>query len=417
MRDKPDIDGHIPMQAHHKKLKRQKKGAKVLALVLLVFIVFGFGVQVGKGNVNFGIFRTSSSKAVQGPLNYSSLDEVYNLLNKDFDGTIDKQKLIEGAKSGLVSATGDPYTEYFSPQDAKDFNNQLSGSFTGIGAELGTNSNNDIVIVSPLSGYPAQAAGLKPNDVIAAVDGQSTSGMSVDSVVRKIRGPAGSKVTLTIIRGAAAAQQITITRAKITVASVTSSISGQIGYMKISQFTDDTPGLAQKAAQDFTSKGVKAVILDLRGDPGGYLDGAVSVSSLWLPSGKTVVSERRGGTVLDTLTAQGGDILYGLPTVVLLDEGSASASEITAGALHDNNAAKIVGAKSFGKGSVQEVENLADGSELKVTVARWYTPDGKNIDKQGIKPDVAVSISDDDVKAGRDPQKDKATQILQTEIK
>lgn len=402
------------MAAASYKAPKKRRWLKMASLLVIIFAVYGFGVAVGKGNVNFGVFK--ASKTAPGPLNYSSLDQIYNLLSKDHDGRLDKQKLLDGAKSGLVSATGDPYTEYFNPQDAKNFNNQLSGTFTGIGAELGTDDSNNIVVISPLSGFPAAAAGLKPHDVIAAVNGQSTSGMSVDAVVNKIRGPAGSKVTLTISRGSAPSFDVTITRAKITVPSVEHSISGQIGYLKVSQFAADTPSLAQQAAQDFQTKRVKGIILDLRDDPGGYLDGAVKISSLWLKQGMTVVTERRGNTTLDTQRAGGGDILGNLPTVVLLNEGSASASEITAGALRDNKAAQIVGVKSFGKGSVQEVEDLPDGSEVKITIARWYTPNGKNIDKQGITPDVAVGRSDADLKAGRDPQKDKATQILLSKI-
>jgi carboxyl-terminal processing protease len=324
--------------------------------------------------------------------------------------------LINGAKQGLVAATGDPYTEYFDPTAAKDFNNQLAGSITGIGAELGTDSDNNIVIVSPLSGYPAEKAGLKPKDIIAAVDNQSTQGMSVDSVVRKIRGKEGTKVNLTVVRGNQKPFEVTITRQKITVPSVKYQEDGNIGYLRISQFNGDTVNLAQKAAQEFKAKGVKGVVLDLRSDPGGYLNAAVGVSSLWLDKGKTIVQERRGGQVVSTQTATGGNILAGLPTIVLIDGGSASASEITAGALRDNGAAQLVGVKSFGKGSVQQVENFPDGSELKVTVARWFTPRGKNIDKQGINPDVSVSISDQDIAAGTDPQKDKAYSLLQAKF-
>jgi carboxyl-terminal processing protease len=240
--------------------------------------------------------------------------------------------------------------------------------------------------------------------------------MSVDAVVQKIRGKAGTKVTLTIIRGDAKPFDVTITREKITVPSVKYEEDGDIGYLKISQFGSDTVSLTQKAAKEFKAKHVKAVILDLRGDPGGYLNAAVGVSSLWLDNGKTVVQERRGNTVVGTETASGDNILNGLPTIVLIDAGSASASEITAGALHDNNAAQLVGEKSFGKGSVQQVEKLSDGSELKITIARWYTPNGKNIDKQGIKPDITVSSDGVNVAEGKDPQKDKALQILQSKI-
>jgi carboxyl-terminal processing protease len=382
---------------------------KIISLLVFVVLVFAAGVLVGRGGA-----KTSASTT--GQLNYSSVDQVYGVLKKDFDGSLNQQKLTDGLKAGLVSAAGDPYTVYFSSTDAKAFNNELSGSITGIGAELGSNDQNQIVIISPLSGYPAEKAGLKPKDIVAAINGKTTQGMTIDATVTKIRGNPGTNVTLTIVRGSAKPFDVTITRQKITVPSVKYEEDSDIGYMKISQFTQDTADLAQKGAQEFKSKNIKGVVLDLRGDPGGYLDAAVRVSSLWLNQGQTVVSERRGNTVVGSETALGGNILKGLPTVVLIDDGSASASEITAGALRDNGAAQLVGVKSFGKGSVQQVEDFKDGSELKVTIARWYTPDGKNIDKQGIKPDVTVTISDADAAAGKDPQKDKALQILQTKI-
>ncbi|HET7528748.1 MAG TPA: S41 family peptidase [Candidatus Saccharimonadales bacterium] len=382
---------------------------KIVGTLIAVLVVFGAGFAVGRGNTIFG---TKPLSAKAGPINYSSVNQVYSVLQKDFDGSLDQQKLLNGLKSGLVGAAGDPYTVFFSPSEAKDFNNELTGSITGIGAELGTNAQNQIVIVSPLSGYPAEKAGLKPKDVVAAVNGKITQGMTIDAVVTEIRGQPNTKVTLTIERGAAKPFDVSIVRQKITVPSVKYEEDGDIGYMKISQFTDDTASLAQKAAKEFRSKHVKGVVLDLRGDPGGYLNAAVDVSSLWLDRGQTVVQERRGDTIVGTEFARGGNLLKGLPTIVLIDDGSASASEITAGALHDNGVAKLLGIKSFGKGSVQQVENFPDGSELKVTVARWYTPDGKNIDKQGIKPDVTVTISDKDIAAGKDPQKDKALSLL-----
>ncbi len=401
---------HREPEGHHAHHTRQHwSPAKIVSLLIFVILVFAAGVAVGRGNAK-------SAQATAGQLNYSSVNQVYSVLKKDFDGSLNQQKLTDGLKSGLVSAAADPYTEYFSPADAKVFNNELSGSITGIGAELGTNDQNEIVIISPLSGYPAEKAGLKPEDVVAAIDGKTTQGLSVDGAVSKIRGNPNTKVTLTIIRGAAKPFDVTITRQKITIPSVKYEEDGDIGYMKISQFTNDTVNLAQKGAQEFKSKNVKGVVLDLRGDPGGYLDAAVGVSSLWLDQGQTVVQERRGTTVVGSAAARGGNILKGLPTVVLIDGGSASASEITAGALHDNGIAQLVGVKSFGKGSVQQVENFSDGSELKVTIARWYTPDGKNIDKQGIAPDVTVTVSDQQAAAGQDPQKDKALQLVASKI-
>ncbi len=383
--------------------------------LVLILAFFALGVVIGRDNVHVK-WLSQSPAASTSAFDYGSVDQVYRILSSDFDGTLNKSQLLDGIKSGLVSAAGDPYTEYFNPQAAKDFNEALDGSFTGIGAELGTDADNNIVVVSPLSGYPAEKAGLKPKDIIAAVNSQNTSGMTVDSVVRKIRGPADTNVTLTIVRGNAKPFDVIITRTKITVPSVTYSLDGAIGYLKISQFTNDTVGLVQKAATEFKVKGIKGIVLDLRSDPGGYLDGAVDISSMWLAQGKTVVSERRGSTILSTKYSSGSGEFSGLPTVVLIDGGSASAAEITAGALHDNNVATLVGVKSFGKGSVQQIENLLDGSELKVTIARWYTPNGKNIDKQGITPDVVVEMTDADRQAGKDPQKDKAIQILQSKI-
>lgn len=389
---------------------------KIFGTLAGVLVVFIAGYAVGNGNVHLWGGKGIVQNRIPSNLDYSSVDAVYTILKNDYDGNLNSTKLIDGAKAGLVAATGDPYTEYFDPAAAKDFNNQLAGSITGIGAELGTDSDNNIVIVSPLSGYPAEKAGLKPKDIIAAVDNQSTQGMSVDAVVRKIRGQEGTKVTLTVVRGDQKPFEITITRQKITIPSVKYQEDGNIGYLKISQFSNDTVDLAQKAAKEFKSKGVKGVVLDLRGDPGGYLNAAVGVSSMWLDKGKTVVQERRGGQVVSTEDATGGNLLAGLPTIVLIDGGSASASEITAGALHDNGVAQLIGVKSFGKGSVQQVENLPDGSELKVTIARWYTPKGKNIDKQGINPDVTVQFTDQDAAAGKDPQKDKAYSLLQAKF-
>ena len=404
---------HSVSDVHH---HRPAWSLKKIGLTLIFSaLLFGAGLAVGRGNIQLRGLSIGRPLASNSPLDYSSVDQVYNVLSSDFDGKLDKASLIDGLKSGLVSAAGDPYTEYFSPKDAKDFNNQLQGSIVGIGAELGSNNNN-IVVVSPLAGFPAEKAGLKPKDVIAAVDGKSTAGMSVNSVVQKIRGKEGTNVTLAIIRDNGNPFNVVITRQKITIPSVKYSEEGSIGYMKISQFTEDTSTLAEKGAQEFKEKGVKAIVLDLRGDPGGYLSAATNVSSLWLDQGQTVVQERRGSTIVSTERANGNSLLKGIPTIVLIDEGSASASEITAGALKDNGAASLLGQKSFGKGSVQQVESLSGGSEMKVTIARWYTPAGKNIDKQGITPETLVQNDEASVKAGKDPQKDKAFEILQQKL-
>lgn len=403
--------GHINDVVNQTQIPRKKSFLRKLAVLAIAGLLFATGLAIGRGDLRFQKNPSASEK-----LDYSSVDSLYNVLKDEFDGQLNEDNLLNGVKEGLVEAAGDPYTEYLDPQEAKDFNQQLSGSFTGIGAELGTDDDKNIVIVSPLSGYPAEKAGLKPKDIIAGINDESASGLSVSEAVRKIRGPEGTNVKLTIIRGNGAPFEVTLTRTKITIPSVESSVENNIGYLKISQFTSDTASLATKAARDFKSKGVKGVVLDLRGNPGGYLDSAVDVSSLWLDKGKVVVQQKRGGNVLSKEVADGNNILKGLPTMVLINAGSASASEIVAGALRDHKAATLVGSKSFGKGSVQSVENLPGGAELKVTIARWHTPSGKNIDKEGVPPDVQVENSEADDTAGKDTQKDRAYELLRQKM-
>jgi carboxyl-terminal processing protease len=391
--------------------KTDWKRGFIIALVL--FWTFGAGWGFGSGRLRLnGLSSTAANKNLPANLDYSSVEQVYDELRANYDGKLDVNKLLDGLKQGLVAASGDPYTEYMSPDKAKDFESELSGSFEGIGAQLGKNDQGNVIIVSPIDGFPAKKAGLQPNDVIIEINGQDATNLTTDQAVDKIRGPQGTHVKLRILRDNKEDLSFDIERAEINIPSVESKIlDGSIGYLKISQFGDDTTELAQKAAQNFKSQNVKGVVLDLRGNPGGYLESAVDVSSLWLTN-KTVLQEKRDGVTEKTYTSRGTATLAGLPTIVLIDEGSASASEITAGALHDNKAASLLGVKSFGKGSVQQPESLNNGGLLKITVARWYTPAGKNIDKEGIKPDTEVKMSADDVKAGRDPQLDAATAKL-----
>jgi len=385
-----------------------KVGSGVIAAIL----IFMFGVGVGNGSVSFDRL-SSQNGSLPDKLDYSSVDQLYRAIKTNYDGKLDEQKLLDGMKSGLAQATGDPYTEYFNKKDAQDFNNQLQGSFTGIGAELGQDPDKNLIVVSPIDGFPASKAGLRAQDMIVSINGKSTSGMSIDDAVKKIRGPKDTKVKLDVLRDKTESLSFTITRADIKIPSVNYKIEDGIGYLQITQFSDDTAELAEKAAQNFKDNNVKGVILDMRDNPGGLLDAAVKVSSLWLPEGKTVLQEKRSGKVINTYTATGNDILSGIPTTVLINGGSASASEITAGALGDNNVATLIGEKSYGKGSVQQIQQLADGAEVKVTVARWYRPNGKNIDKKGIQPSQTVTMSEDDYKNGTDPQKDAATAKLQ----
>ncbi len=362
--------------------------------LLVVLVVFVFGVMIGDGRIplpDIGGIDESAAVKVTNQVNYSSVNEVIKSLKDNYDGTLTNQQLIDGLKHGVAAAPKDPYTVYFTAAEAKSFNDELNNAFSGIGAELGQDSDGNLQIIAPIAGTPAAQAGLKAQDLIASINGTTTSGMSVDDAVSKIRGKAGTKVTLQVVRDKSQALTFTITRQNITVPSTTTkTLPGNIGYMQISTFADDTADLTQKAADQFASAHVKGIILDLRNNPGGLLTAAEHLSSLWLPQGKTILQEKRGTQVIETDRATGGDEFHGIPTVVLINAGSASASEITAGALHDNNAAYLIGEKSYGKGVVQQLINFGDGSQLKVTVASWYRPDGQNINHKGVTPDKTV---------------------------
>ena len=395
-----------------KKSKINKKRYFYILLVILVIGVFVLGENFGNGNIYFGK-SPNLNKQLSKNIDYSSVNQLYKLIRDNYDGTLTDKQILDGLKTGLANSTNDQYTEYFSASQTKEFNNELTESFSGIGAQMGLNDSNQLIIVSPLAGFPAAKAGLQGQDIVTSINGESTNGMNVDTSVGKIRGPENTYVTLNIIRDGNHELTFKIKRQNITIPSVTSKIIGNnIGYIQISQFTQDTADLAQKAAQSFVKDKVKGVVLDLRGNPGGLVTASVSVSSLWLKEGEMVMQEKNQTQVLATNNATGGNILHGIPTVVLVDAGSASASEITAGALHDNHDATIVGVKTFGKGVVQQIFNLSDGAEVKITVAKWYRPNGQNIQHKGITPDKTVTLTRDQVKAGNDTQLNAALGIL-----
>jgi carboxyl-terminal processing protease len=330
---------------------------------------------------------------------------------------IDAQKLVLGAAEGLVRAVGDPYTVFMSPTDSKDFRQSLNGSLEGIGAEL-TERDKLIVVAAPLKGSPAEKAGILPEDIILEVNGEATDGWSLNQVVSKVRGPRGTSVTLTLYRkGATAPIKVTIKREAITIPSVDSRLidveGGQVGYVELSQFGDHSTEEVRNALQEFRSKKIKGLILDLRYNGGGYLEGAIDLSSMFLREGKVVSVERRN-TPTEVHEVSGNPVYPDVPMVVLMNEGSASASEITAGALQDNKRATVIGVKSFGKGTVQEVIELPGGSALRVTVAKWLTPNGKDLSKEGIHPDYVVERTIEQLQKQQDPQLDAALEFLAT---
>lgn len=412
------------MVFREQKIKTKKRFLRGFFLgfftTFIFFAVFAAGYQVGSGKWSISNLRFSTVKenqALPEKLNYNTVNDVYQALKRKYDGKLNKEKLVLGLKKGLVEAAEDPYTVYMEASDAKSFNEQLNGTFVGIGAELGKQGNN-IVVIAPISGFPAEKAGLKAKDIIVGIDNKDASGLSVDEAVKRIRGEKGTKVKLIIVRNNQERLELSITRDTITIPSVEYKIiEDNIGYLRISRFAEDTVGLVNSAINSFSSKNTKGIVVDLRNNPGGYLNAAVEVSGKWLKDKQIVLKEKRGGKTIQTYSNEGNGRLVGKPTVVLLNEGSASASEIMAGALKDNGAATIVGTQSFGKGSVQEFSNFSDGDVLKVTVARWFTPAGKNIDKEGVSPNKKVEISENDIKNGKDAQLNAAVQLLKTKIK
>ena len=371
-------------------------------------VIFGLGFVVSS-RLSVGVFWPQPT---QGRPDFTSLNSVYDTLERKFDGHLSNAQLLDGAKAGLVSAAGDPYTTYLTASDAKSLGDQLAGTLSGIGIEIGLKGGN-LTVIAPVADTPAAKAGLRAGDLIASIDGQDASTLTLDQAVAKIRGTAGTTVKLVVVRGSADPVTYTITRANITVPSVTWQVrSDGLGYIKISQFSTDTGDLVTKAATALVAAHVRGVIVDLRDNPGGYLDQAVAVASQFLPGGQVVVSERHGSATIDQSKSSGGGLLVGQPTVVLVNGGSASAAEILAGALQDHHAAKLIGVTTFGKGSVQDITTLGGGAELKITIAHWYTPDGQNIDKAGIKPDQVVALSQSDYDHSLDPQLDAAVAAL-----
>ena len=398
--------------------QRRKKEEISKPFVTVLFIgVLALGYLVGtyQSNIIGAIGPLIGLKVYTGTLDLESVQKTYQSLKANFDGELDDQKLIDGANKGLVEAAGDEYTVYLPKVEAQELDNSLTGSIGGgIGAEIGLR-NDQPTVIRVLEDNPAIEAGLMGGDVITKINDESSVGWTVDQAVGKIRGEPGTTVKITVTRGADT-KEFNITRAIINNPSVTKTIDGKLGILTISRFDENTGGnstaeLARSAAQEFKAAGVTSVIIDLRYNGGGYLTSAQAIASLWLDN-KTVVTEKANGRVIKDLKSGSNAPLAGMKTVVLVNGGSASASEIVAGALKDYGVATVVGEKTYGKGSVQLLVDLADGAQLKVTTARWYTPNGTNVTNSGIVPDQVVTMSADDANAGRDPQLDAAKKVL-----
>ncbi|MEX0748473.1 MAG: S41 family peptidase [Candidatus Saccharimonadales bacterium] len=384
----------------------------VLTIAALVGLLgFGFGANFDQLSQSFTDLETENQQLPED-LNYDSVERVYDLLRKNYAGELSETELIEGMKSGLVAASGDPFSEYLNQAAANELEQSLQGEFSGIGAEIGIRQE-QLVVIAPLDGTPAAQAGLRAGDMIVGIDGEDTTRMSVHDAVVKIRGEEGTEVVLTIARSGQSLEEITLTRAVIEIPSVESELlEGDVAYIELVRFGEDSADRFREAAHKMKAAGAESIILDVRNNPGGYLDVAVAITSEFLTAGTVVVEERRGEKVIATERAQSGGVLIGMPTVVLVNGGSASASEIIAGALQDQGVATVIGEQTFGKGSVQQLLQIGGGDILRVTIANWYTPEGENINKEGITPDEEVELTSEDFEAENDPQLDRALEIL-----
>ena len=368
----------------------------------------------------FFTVKSGSGSAAEGdPEKQADLTlfwSVWRLLQRHYvdPARLDVRNMVFGAIGGMVDGIGDPYTVFMTPQATKAFDDSLAGTLEGIGAQL-DEQDGDIVVVAPIKGSPAEKAGLQPKDIIVKVGDTATAGMILEDVVNLIRGPRGTPVTLTVIREKTAAPIVlSMTRQAIHIPSVESSVkktsSGSVGVVTLNQFGDDSTKEIREAITAFP-KDIKGIVLDLRYNGGGYLEGAVELVSMFIAQGEVVTVERRGVDP-EVHVVSGQALVPDLPLVVLVNGGSASASEITAGALQDLKRAKIVGTQSFGKGTVQEIIDLPGGSALRVTIAHWLTPNGSEISQKGITPDVIIDRTIEDQKNGRDPQLDTAVAQL-----
>jgi carboxyl-terminal processing protease len=414
----------VTPRATAKRYGRTLRMSVIFALVLTLGFVGGLTVGAAGGSekvlANVPLLGDGLNPTPDPKLDFNDFWKVYNVLQSRFVQThasatpATSQSEMYAAIQGLVTAYGDPYTVFFPPEQAKLFNDTIAGNFGGVGMEIGINSKGILTVIAPLKGTPAEKAGILAGDLVLTINGKSTEGISTDEAVKLIRGPKGSTVTFGIDRNGVQ-KELKAVRDTIEVPTINHTYDPKTGVYTIAlyEFSANSADLFDGAFKDFQSTGSKKLIIDLRGNPGGYLEAAVRMASHFLPSGTTVVTEDYKGkqeNLVHKSTGSGG-LPNGTKVAILIDQGSASASEIFSGALQDNKAATLIGTRSFGKGSVQELVSVGKAS-LKVTVARWLTPSGRSISDGGLTADIKVERTQDDVTAGKDPQMTRAVQFL-----
>ncbi len=396
---------------------------KFFFYLILVGIIFSAGFRQGKNSVSPISFVDVQNKTVGQPISvdFAPFWKAWNTLNDKFvdtatsSKTITDQTKIWGAISGLTASFGDPYTVFFPPAESAMFAEEVRGNFEGVGMEV-VQKDGALVVISPLKDSPAEEAGILAGDRIIKIDNKDTANLTTEAAVALIRGKSGTEVTLTIFRNnKKEAFEVKVTRGVINIPTIdTKDLGNGIFKIDLYNFTAESPNLFRGALRQFIESGNGKLILDLRGNPGGYLEVAIDMASWFLPSGKIIVRESFGQNKEETVyRSKGYDIFTDrLRFVILVNGGSASAAEILAGALSEYGVATLVGEKTFGKGSVQELVNITSDTSLKVTIARWLTPDGISISKQGIVPEFVVTRSQADIELDKDPQLAKAIEIL-----
>jgi len=405
---------------------KKSKITKIIGTILVCIVLLGgtffVGLKIGeKYYPSINLVSGLKNKEVGKPadVDFSLFWDAWLLIQADYvkSGELDKQKMVYGAIEGLLGSLDDPYSVFFEPIDAEKFSEDVNGSFSGIGIEIGMRKG-ILTVISPMEDTPAWKAGLKAGDQIIKINGKSTADLTTDEAVKLIRGEKGTIVILTIIHKNSDTQEdISIVRDTIVVDAVKLSFldNDNIAHLKLLNFNENAPYEFYQAALKMQEKQPQGLILDLRNNPGGYLEVAVDIASWFVPKDSVVVRENIKGESEEVLKASANQSFVNLPTVVLINEGSASASEILAGALRDIRSIKLVGIKSYGKGSVQEVKKLFDDSMIKLTIAEWLTPNGVSINNNGLEPDYKIEMLED-LTSDKDPQLDKALQVLKTII-
>lgn len=396
----------------------------VLTIVLvLAFLGAGFSIGYKEGRKVPEVINVNDvSNINQGKpsaVDFGSFWQAWQVINENYlrNASASAQSKVYGAISGLVNSLHDPYSEFFSPKNNQEFQQNVQGNFGGIGTELGM-KDGQLVVIAPLKDTPSSRAGIMAGDEILAINSSSTEGISIDAAVSAIRGPEGTDVTLTIMRkGWDKPKDFKITRENIRIPTLDAkTVGGDLTDIQLYGFNANADSLFYKAILEALTHNSKGMILDLRDDPGGYLEVAVDLAGWFLPRGTLVVSEQGREDANQEFRADGNAVLANFPVVVLINGGSASAAEILAGALRDQRNIKLIGETSFGKGTVQQLEPLSDGSSIKLTVAHWVLPSGHILENGGLKPDYEVPLTASDTASGKDPQLDKAVEILKSQI-